>query len=367
MTTTLTNPKTTNDTCYIAWSFASQIVVNSLTYAFHHVNANLAGVSVSGSVSTQGNLTATPGFNTGFSYNATATYTRSGSANQTVSDTGSDTTYPQPPYGLACFASTGNSGGQISVSWSASAAQTYNVYRDGGLWLANTSSTSATDTGLTAGSSHSYYIYAIDSGVKGAIQTGPSSTASATAAYYPPPAPTGASCSASTNGAGSIYVSWSASGATGYSLYVDGSFYQGSSATNITFTGLVEGSSHSYYVIPYAIANGLQTNGSASNTATATAGYSPPAAPATPTGLYGYNTTGSNRVVVWSGSASGFLVYRNGSQIGSSGSNSYTDTSPVVPGTYTVYAYNSGPGGTTYSGISANLDVEPDSGGVLIC
>jgi hypothetical protein len=112
----------------------------------------------------------------------------------------------RPPTGLT--ATTGNA--KVLLSWTASSSRGvvgYDVYRENanGTWptspLANTASTSYTDTGLTNGTTYTYRVTSVGSG---GTQSAPSNTASATP-NVPPPGPCG---SASTPPASYDHVVW---------------------------------------------------------------------------------------------------------------------------------------------------------------
>ena len=84
------------------------------------------------------------------------------------------------PTGLAVGSTTSNS---VTLSWSSvSGAAGYRVYRDGALESSPTSTT-ATDTGLVAGTTYAYMVAAVDSGgVEGARSAPVSATTSGTVA-----------------------------------------------------------------------------------------------------------------------------------------------------------------------------------------
>lgn len=112
------------------------------------------------------------------------------------------------------------------------------------------------------------------------------------------------------------------------------------------------------------------TFGSYSNTNTATgntgaAPTPPPAAPNPATGLTATDNT-TNIVLNWtasSGGATGYQIARSGTVIGTTAGVTYTDSSPGAarPITYTVTAYNTNAGGTTYG--SGTAVTVPAAGG----
>jgi chitodextrinase len=108
------------------------------------------------------------------------TFTDSGSASCHNSSSSSDTTPPSVPTNLSA---TGVSSSQINLSWTASTDNIgvagYHVFRDGGgtAIATVTSGTSYQDTGLAAGSTHSYTVSAFDAAGN---ESARSSSASAT-------------------------------------------------------------------------------------------------------------------------------------------------------------------------------------------
>jgi hypothetical protein len=272
-----------------------------------------------------------------------------------------------------------NSTSSINISWAAIPSSggdptgtiSYNIYRSGS-FLTSTSSTSYTDSGLAAGTNYSYGVIAICSNSVGS--SGSNSGSASATTYLPAPNAPGsvASISASTNGPGGIYISWSgASGASGYFLYRDNSYATSIAGTSYSDSGLAEGSNHSYYVVPYASGDGVNTSGTTtgpqSSSASGTAGITtpPPSAPNPATNLSadGFKLTWTGSV----GGASGYYIYRNGNALTPTGSTAYTDTSPPTtrPVTYVIYAYNSNAGGTTYASASNTATVGGDSVGIL--
>lgn len=108
-------------------------------------------------------------------------------------------------------------------------------------------------------------------------------------------------------------------------------------------------------------ANFYATNGGfgSATTAGGGGGTSPPSAPNNVTNLNAVDNT-TNIALTWTasvGGATGYQISRNGTALTTTASTSYTDNSPPArPVTYTVTAYNSNAGGTTYaSGVSVTV------------
>ena len=114
-----------------------------------------------------------------------------------------DTTAPSVPAGVAA---TAQSTSQIQISWSASTDTEsgvggYRIYRDGSATvLATTTSTSYTDTGLTASTTYNYRVRAFDLATPTANESALSAAASATTETPPdttaPTVPTGVTATA---------------------------------------------------------------------------------------------------------------------------------------------------------------------------
>jgi chitinase len=115
---------------------------------------------------------------TGYSYTVTATNSAGESAQSSSvnATTGSNNpTVPPAPTGLSV---TGTTSSSVSLSWSASSGATgYNVYR-GGTKVGSTSSTSYTDSGLTASTAYSYAVTATNSAGESAKSSSVNATTS---------------------------------------------------------------------------------------------------------------------------------------------------------------------------------------------
>jgi len=163
-----------------------------------------------------------------------------------------DTTPPSTPAGLTATAA-GSTG--ANLSWSAStdniAVTGYTVLRDG-TPIATIAATNHGDTGLTAGTSYTYTVFAVDAAGNASAQTAP---VTATTAAAPPPDTT--SPSAPTNlvatpGTNAINLTWGAStdnvAVTGYIVRRNSTPVATSAATNHVDTGLTVSTTYSYTV-----------------------------------------------------------------------------------------------------------------------
>lgn len=180
-----------------------------------------------------------------------------------------DTAAPSVPTGLSASAPNSNT---VNLSWSAStdnvAVTGYRVYR-GGVYIADTTAASYSNTGLTGSTTYSYQVSARDaagnfSGLSGAANvTTPDTIA--------PSAPT--SLSASAVSSSQINLSWAGSsdsggsGLAGYRVYRNGAQIANTAATSFASTGLATSTTYSYTVAAYD--NAGNTSGQ-SNTASAT-------------------------------------------------------------------------------------------------
>ncbi len=158
-----------------------------------------------------------------------------------------DTTAPDAPQGLN--ATPGEEA--VSLTWTANAEPDvagYNVYRDGGkVNSLPVTATSYTDTGLTNGQTYTYTVTAVDFG---ALESGPSSEATATPVNVTPGAPTGVNAGA---GNGFVIVTWAANpepDIAGYNVYRDSVKVNGALVTDLVYVdnGLTNGVLYSYTV-----------------------------------------------------------------------------------------------------------------------
>jgi hypothetical protein len=135
----------------------------------------------------------------------------------------------------------------------------------------------------------------------------------------------------------SVTVTWTEStGATGYRVLRNG-VEPGSATTNLTFTdtGLTPGTAYSYTVVAVDSSGG--TAQSVSNTVTTLS------TPAIPTGLAG-SATDAGVVLTWNTvvGATGYVIFRNGTEIDTSTGRTYTDedVDPATTYRYSVASTN---------------------------
>jgi chitodextrinase len=271
---------------------------------------------------------------------------------------------PSPPSSLVATARNN----QITVSWKASTDAVdrvagYYIYRNH-TEVADTTSTSYTDTGLTDGTSYSYYVDAHDT--SGYVST-PSSTVSATPLDTSPP--TAPSNLTATTGSQQVSLSWDAStdnvSVAGYYIYRSGAQVGQTAGTSYTDTGLTDGTSYSYYVEAYDEAGNVSV---ASNTVSATPADTTP--PTAPTNLVA--TAGNTQVSLsWFASTdnvgvTGYDVFRNGTKVATTTRTSYTDNGLTDGTSYSDYVEAFDAAGNV-SGPSNTVSATPaaTTGGIL--
>jgi len=313
--------------------------------------------SSSGTFSEAGTSTTTSFTNTGLTastayYYKVAAYNSGGTGEQ--SSVVSAVTFIGTPTGVTAVVASSNS---ITVSWSAVTSATgYRIYRStssGGTFseVGTSTTTSFTDTGLTAGTTYYYKVAAENSG-----GTGPQSNA--VSALTRPDIPDGVTATAVSSS--SITVSWSAvTGATGYRIYhstsSSGTFSEAGTSTTISFTDTGLTASTAYYYKVAAYNSGGTGEQSSVVSAVTFIG--------TPTGVTAAVASSSSITVSWNAvaSATGYRIYRSTSsggtyiEVGTSTTTSFTDTGLTVGTTYyyKVSAENSDGRGEQSSVVSA--------------
>lgn len=205
------------------------------------------------------------------SQSATASATTFGAA---------DTTPPSTPTNLTA---TAVSSTQINLAWSASTDNVgvvaYRVFRNG-VQSAMTTGTTFSDTGLSAATTYTYTVAALDAAGN---MSGQSATATATtfnaADTTPPSTPT--SLSATGVSSSEIDLAWTAStdnvGVAGYKIFRNGTQVATSATRTYADTGLASNTSYSYTVSAYDAA------GNVSALSTPASGTTRPVAAGAPT------------------------------------------------------------------------------------
>lgn len=171
----------------------------------------------------------------------------------------SDTTAPNVPSNLSASAVSSS---QVDLSWTASTDNVgvtgYKIFR-GGSQIATTSSTSYSNTGLSASTGYCYNVAAYDSAGNTSNQstqacaTTSASTGGGTSDTQAPSVPSGLNAAAASSS--QINLTWNAStdnvGVAGYKIYRDGSQIATTSSTSYSNTGLSASTGYCYKVGAY--------------------------------------------------------------------------------------------------------------------
>ncbi len=266
--TNLTATGTSGSTASLSWNASTD-------------NVSVAGYKIYRNGTQVGIATTTDYQDSGLSPNTPYSYTVSAydfagnesaqSTGATATTTNPDTTPPSTPTGLAA---TAISSGEIDLSWSAATDSVgvtgYKVYR-GGVLVGTTANLNYKDMGLSAGTTYSYTVSAVDAAGNESAQ---SSTAGATTQSpdtTPPTVPTGLTVTATTSS--TVGLSWLPStdnvGVSSYKVYRNGNLVSAVGTTTFTDTGLTPGSTYTYTVSAY---DGSGNESAQSTPATATTG-----------------------------------------------------------------------------------------------
>jgi chitodextrinase len=261
---------------------------------------------------------------------------------------------PSAPTNLSAKA---NGTQSVGLSWSASTPSTgcsisgYQIYR-GGTLVTTVSSTSFTDTNLTANTTYNYYVKAIDNA--GHVSSA-SSTASATTAANTTTPINPTNVTATTPNASSVKLSWSAStengsSVTGYQVYRNNLLYATvTSGTDYTDNNVRAGTSYNYAVSAYDSTDNQSAVVRATPYTVTTPSASTSTLPTTPTNLKVVVSTTTSASIQWTASRdalgiAGYHIYRNGGLVATVGNvTSFTEYC-LAAGTsyeYTVAAYDS--------------------------
>src|SRR5438046_929280 len=281
-----------------------------------------------------------------------------------------DTTPPSVPTGLTASAVSSS---QINLSWTASSDNVGVSGRRGylnGTQSAPTGARSFANTGLSPSTTYSYTVAAYDAaGNLSAQSSSASATTPAPPDTTPPTVPTGLTASAVSSS--QINLSWTASsdnvGVSGRRGYRNGTQIATTGATSFANTGLSPSTTYSYTVAAYDAAGNLSAQSSSASATTPAPPDTTP--PSVPTGLTASAVSSSQINLSWTASSdnvgvSGYRVYRNGTQIATTGATSFANTglSPSTTYSYTVAAYDAaGNLSTQSSSASATTPAPPDT------
>ncbi|MEZ0113408.1 fibronectin type 3 domain-containing protein [Catenulispora sp. EB89] len=149
---------------------------------------------------------------------------------------------------------TGTTTSSISLAWTETAtgdpAASYTV-SEGGVPVATVATTSATISGLAAGSTHTYTVTAVDASGNGSAASAPVTATTGSGGPTTPATPTGLNVTGTTSS--SISLSWSEANngdpAASYQVLEGFSVVASPTATSATISGLAAGSTHTYTVV----------------------------------------------------------------------------------------------------------------------
>jgi len=257
---------------------------------------------------------------------------------------------------------------QVNLTWSAASdvggvgLAAYRVYRNGTLIGTSgfAASTTYSDTTTVALTTYTYTVTATDSSGNESLQSNPASVT--TPAYPLPSAPTG--LVATPTAPTAVLLTWTAGadtggpGISGYKIYRGGAQIGTSATTGYTDSTAAPSTAYTYTVSEYDTSGNLSNQSSGASATTPAAPDTTP--PSVPTGLTRVSATSTQVVLSWSASTdtggsglAGYRIYRGGTQIGTSTTTGYTDstTAGTTAYSYTLAAYDNAGNVSAQSGV----------------
>jgi chitodextrinase len=242
---------------------------------------------------------------------------------------------PLTPINITATSTTPTS---VNLAWSASSSTVYfQIFRNSTVTpIATTSAISYQDTGLSPNTAYTYYLASVDA----------SSTVSAISAGFPvttqadvtaPSIPTGLTAIPASQT--QINLAWATStdnvAVAGYAVYRDSVAIATTTVGSFNDTGLSSTTVYTYNIVAFDAAN----NRSAFSAGASATPQTDSSAPTQPTGLNANPISGSQINLNWSASTdnfgvAGYLIYRDNAQVGSSITNSFSDTGLTPTTTY---------------------------------
>jgi chitodextrinase len=284
---------------------------------------------------------------------------------------GADTTPPSPPGPLTLGALTTTS---IALSWAPASDDTavtgYALYKNG-VQTGTTTNTTATLTSLTCGTSYTLGVEALDAANNHSTRTSRTATTNPCTDSQAPSAPSNLHQTSATTT--SITITWNPStdntAVTGYTLYKNTTQTTTQTTTTYTYTGLTCGTTYTLAVDAYDAAN----NHSTKTTTTKTTNACPDTqAPTTPSGLTATGASQTSIGLTWTAATdniavTGYTLYRNGAQVATQGSTTYTHTGLTCGTTYTlaVDAYDAAGNHSSKTTITKTTNACSPSGATL--
>jgi len=255
-----------------------------------------------------------------------------------------DTTAPSVPAGLSASATSAT---QINLAWTASTDNVgvtgYKIYRNG-TYLATSTATSYTNTGLTASTSYSYKVSAVDAaGNESTQSSAATATTKAAADTTAPSVPAGLSASATSST--QINLAWTAStdnvGVAAYKIYRGGTNVATSRTTSYTDSGLTAATAYSYKVSAVDAAGNESGQSVTATATTQPAVVIDTTKPSIPAGLTASAASSSQVTLAWTASTdnvkvTGYKIYRGGVMVATATTTGYTDSGLTAS---TAYSY----------------------------
>ncbi|MCE7736335.1 MAG: hypothetical protein GPJ54_15750, partial [Candidatus Heimdallarchaeota archaeon] len=239
----------------------------------------------------------------------------------TVSDTTPDVTPPNQVLGLSANTISAS---QINLNWNANSEpdlQLYMIYRDG-VWIANTSLTSYSDTGLNDGITYNYQVSAVDISENEGIY---STIASVTTPDITPPAQVAGLAATAVSGS-QINLSWISNSDTDiqlYMIYRDGTWITNETDTSYIDIGLADGTTYDYGI---SAVDSSENVGISSYISVRTLDSVPPSQV---TGLQSQIISGTQIYISWDASSESdlllYMIYRDGLWIANETGNNHLD------------------------------------------
>lgn len=266
-----------------------------------------------------------------------------------TTDPAADTTKPTAPTNLVA---TAISSSRIDLTWTAStddrAVTGYRVYRNGVLVGSNVTTTSYSDFGLTGSTLYSYQVEAFDAANNiSDLSAGANATTSAPVDTTAPTVP--ANLTATTFDNDRIDLAWDAStdavGVTGYRVYRAGVAIADTASTSYSNTGLTGSTNYVYTVAAFDAAGNISAQSASANDTTDADPDT--TAPSVPTLLTASAVSATQINLSWTASTdnvavTGYKIFRNGVQIGTSAGTTFNNTGLTASSTYTytIAAYD---------------------------
>jgi fibronectin type 3 domain-containing protein len=294
-------------------------------------------------------------------------------ADFTLATDGPQTPSPTAPATPTALSASATSSSSIALNWTetdnSDAAASYAVY-EGSTKVATSTGTSATITGLAAGSTHTYTVTAVDgSGVESAHSA--AATATTPSSSTTPATPANVAVSGTTSS--SISLSWTetnnADPAASYNVLEGSTVVATSTGTSATVGGLAAGSTHTYTVEAVDAAG----NTSAPSAAVTGTAANPSTVPAVPQHLVAASATASSITLNWtetnnSDPAASYTVYEGTTVVATS-----TTTGATVSGlaagsthTFTVTAVDAAGNESAHSAAATGSTTGGGGGGLTV-